>query len=456
MIATAHLRERTHTQMNILQKSWFVTWLLAWLLVLLFPQESTAQSQSQVYYVSAERGLTTPAISLVRRALREAEAANATALVVEVHGGGSLSSTWPLARELANARVPVVAYIGPRDGRSGPIGTLLVSAAHVAAMAPGATIGFAEPLIDIPAGFSTSTQQLVVEDAVKELTGWAQSRRHNPAWVEQAARTGAIITAEQAQALAPPVIDLVAAEEELITSLQGRQVTLASGETLTIQTLGASVQRIEPTIWEGFGQIIAIPSVAFVLFVLGGIALYLELANPGIGIPGIAGAILVVAALVGFALGEVRPLAVLLLATGLVVVGLEHIVLSHGGFTVAGLILLVLGALYLVDPDRTPGLDVSYLVIGGVALALGGAAAGLVTLAVRVQTRKPVTGRDALIGQIAEVRQPVAPEGLVFAQGALWSAWTDEGPFAAGEFVEIAGVEGLRLYVRRLADAEAA
>ena len=456
MIVTSHTRKRKPTYMNILRKAWFVPWLLAWLLLSLLPQESAAQSQRQVYYVSAERGLTTPSIGFVRRALREAEAANATALVVEVHGGGSLSGTWPLARELANARVPVVAYIAPRGGRSGPIGTLLVSSAHVAAMAPGSTIGFAEPLIDIPAGFSASTQQLVVEDVVKELTGWAQSRAHNPDWVEQAARTGAIITAEQAQSLNPPVIDLVATEDELLTSLQGRQVTLASGETRTIQTLGAAVRQVEPTIWESLGQLIAIPSVAFVLFVLGGIALYLELANPGVGIPGIAGAILVIAALVGFVLGEVRPLAVVLLAAGLVVVGLEHIVLSHGGFTVAGLILLVLGALYLVDTDRTPGLDVSYLVIGGVSLVLGGAAAGLVTLAVQVRSRKPVTGRDALIGQIAEVRQPIAPEGMVFVQGALWSAWTDEGPFAAGEFVEIAGVEGLRLYVRRVADAEAA
>jgi membrane-bound serine protease (ClpP class) len=449
-----HIFARTYTDcMKALRKAWIVALLLGWLLLSLLPHASQAQAPAQVYYVSAERGLTTPAIGFVRRALREAEAANAAALVVEVHGGGSISGTWPLAREIAEARVPVVTYIAPRGGRSGPIGTLLVTAAHVAAMAPGATIGFAEPLIDIPAGFSSTTQQIVVEDAVKQLNGWAQARQRNPDWVEQAARSGAIINAEQAQSLDPPVIDLVAAEDELLTSLQGRRVTLADGEVRTLQTLGAQVQHVQPSIWESFGQIIALPSIAFVLFVLGGIALYLELANPGVGVPGVAGALLVVAALTGFVLGEVRPLAVLLLAAGLVVVGLEHVVLSHGGFTVAGLILLVLGALYLVDPARTPGLDVSYLVIGGVALALGGAAAGLVTLAVRVRSRRPVTGRDALIGQLAEVRQVVAPEGMVFVQGALWSAWTDEGPFAVGEYVEIAGVEGLRLYVRRVQDA---
>ncbi len=428
-----------------------MSWLLGWsMLVWLLPQPIHAQNPGHVYYVTADQGLTAPAISLVRRALREAEAANATALVVEVHGGGSLSGTWPLARELAEARVPVVAYIAPRGGRSGPIGTLLVTAAHVAVMAPGTTIGFAEPLVEIPAGFSATTQQVVMEDAARQLTSWAQARKRNADWVEQAVRSGAIITAEQAQALDPPLIDVVATEDEVLTGLQGRQIRLTDGETRTLETLGARVQRVEPTIWEALGQLLAIPSVAFVFFVLGGIALYLELANPGIGVPGIAGAILVIAALTGFVLGEVRPLAVLLLAAGLVVVGLEHVVMSHGGLTVAGLILLVLGALYLVDPARTPGLTVSYLVIGGVALVLAGAATGLVALAMRVQARKPVTGRDALLGQIAEVRRPIAPEGLVFVNGALWSAWTDEGPFTVGDFVEVAEVEGLRLYVRRL------
>jgi membrane-bound serine protease (ClpP class) len=407
-----------------------------------------AQTTGLIYYVTVERGLTTPAASMIRRALREAEAANATALVIEARGGGSLSAAWPLARELEAASVPIVTYIGPRDAAGGPVGTLLISAGHVAVMAPGASIGFAAPLVDVPAGFSSSTQQLVVEDAVKQLASWARARNRNVDWIEQAVRSGAIIQAERAQALNPPLIDLVATPDELLTSLQGRRVTLTSGAERTLQTLGAQVQFVEPTVWEGLGQLLALPTIAFVLFVVGGIALYLELANPGVGIPGIAGGLLIVAALIGFALGEVRPLAVLLLAAGLVVVGLEHVIMSHGGLTVAGLVLLILGALFLVDSARSPGLGVSYLAIGGVALLLGGAATGLVALAVRVRSQRPVTGRDALIGQIAEVRRPVAPEGLVFVNGALWSAWTDQGSFAPGELVEVAAVDGLRLYVR--------
>ena len=34
--------------------------------------------------------------------------------------------------------------------------------------------------------------------------------------------------------------------------------------------------------------------------------------------------------------------------------------------------------------------------------------------------------------------------------GALWSAWSDQGPLQVGDLVEVAGIENLRLYVRRI------
>jgi membrane-bound serine protease (ClpP class) len=74
----------------------------------------------------------------------------------------------------------------------------------------------------------------------------------------------------------------------------------------------------------------------------------------------------------------------------------------------------------------------------------------LVTLAVRLRQREPVTGKGALIGQIGEVRRALDPEGQVFVAGALWSAWSDDGPVPVGELVEVADLENLRLYVRRL------
>lgn len=428
---------------------------LLWLAAL-FPHGSTAQARGAVYYVTVDRGLTGPAAATVRRAIREAQAANASALVVEIRGSGSLRVAWPLARDLNAASVPTVVYVAPRGANAGAIGSVLLAGAHVGVMAPATTVGFAAPLVDIPAGFSAATQQLVVDDAVKQLTDWARARNLNADWLEQAARSGAIIDADRARALQPPLIDAVASEDELLSVLQGRRVTLANGQSDTLQTLGAQIRHVEPTIWEGLGQLLAIPTVAFLLFVVGAIAVYLELSAPGMSIPGATGALLIVAALVGFVLGEVRPLGVVLMTGGLLVIGLEYAATSHGGFTVVGLVLLVIGALFLVDPARTPGLGVSYAVVGGVAATLGTAAIGLVTLAVRARTQRPTTGQEAMIGQIAEVRRPIAPEGMVFVNGALWSAWSDQGPFAAGDLVEVAGIDGLRLYVRHVTEVDRA
>jgi membrane-bound serine protease (ClpP class) len=370
--------------------------------------------------------------------------------VIEVRGGGSLRAAWPLAREIEAANVPVVTYIAPRGTRSGAVGALLVVASDIAAMAPGSEIGFAQPLTDAPAGFSNTTQQLVVDEVTQQVTGWARARGRNAQWVEQAVRSGATLRAEEARTLDPPVIDLIANDGEVLTSLQGRRVLLPNGQERTLDTLGAEVRRITPTVWETLGQLLALPTVAFVLFIVGGIGVFLEFATPGVGIPGVAGGVLLIAALVGFVLGEVRPLAVILLSAGLVLVGLEHIATSHGGFTLAGLVLVVLGALFLVDPARTPGVGVSFVTVGGVALLLGGVGAGIVALAVRVRRQRPTTGQDALVGQLAEVRRSLAPEGYVFVNGALWSAWTDQSPLQPGELVEVVAVDGLRLFVRPL------
>ncbi len=426
--------------------------LVAFFIALAGPTVLGSQAPDPVYEVSLGRGITPPAVNLVRRALREASAAEASALILTVDGGGGvLAAAWNLAREIDEADLPVVVWIGPGPVASGPAGALLLAAADVAAMAPDSTAGFARPLASAPSGFSLQTQQLLVDDVVRELTGWQRARGRNVEWIERAARGGAMIDAVRARSLEPPLIDLVAAtDEELKTALTGREVSVAEGATRQLDTLGAATVIVRPTLIESLTQLLAVPTVAFVLFVLGALAIYLELANPGVGVPGVAGGTLVIAALYGFIQAEVRPLAVLLLVIALILVGLEHVVLSHGGLTLAGAILLVVGALALVDPARAPGLAVAPFSIVGTTLILVAAAAGLVVLAVRVRGQRPATGSEALIGQVAEVRRPVDPEGLVFVAGALWSAWTDEGPLAAGELVEVAGIENLRLYVRRV------
>ncbi|MBA3947757.1 MAG: nodulation protein NfeD, partial [Herpetosiphonaceae bacterium] len=118
-----------------------------------------------------------------------------------------------------------------------------------------------------------------------------------------------------------------------------------------------------------------------------------------------------------------------------------------GGLAAGGLVLLVVGALWLNDPSRNPGLAVAPLALVGTVVVVGAAMAALVGLALSVRRRRPVTGLAALIDQVAEVRERIDPDGMVFVNGALWQAWSDRGPFEVGEFVRIGGVAELRMYV---------
>lgn len=60
------------------------------------------------------------------------------------------------------------------------------------------------------------------------------------------------------------------------------------------------------------------------------------------------------------------------------------------------------------------------------------------------------TGPEELIGALAEVRTPLAPEGQVWIEGALWRARSsgDGGSPRPGDRVVVEAVEGLTLMVR--------
>lgn len=92
-----------------------------------------------------------------------------------------------------------------------------------------------------------------------------------------------------------------------------------------------------------------------------------------------------------------------------------------------------------------PPLGVVFLVAGAI-LEVGEAALWYQYLKrIRVQT-----GAEAYPGRRAEVIDECAPRGRVKIDGEIWNAICEEGTAAAGEMVEIAGVEKLTLRVKPL------
>ncbi len=433
----------------------FLPGLLLALHILLAPA-THAQERGPVYYVQVEDVVTSVKIDYLRRALRTAEASDATALLIEMSSDGAvLRDIRPFAAELAEADVPVVVYVSPPGTQSGAAGAFFLSAAHIAAMAPNTSFGTPLPLASVDDTLSDQTQDLVLDSVIEQLREWNEARGRNTDWIDAAVREGVVRSNEQAMATDPPAIDIVAPDlEELMTLLEGRTVELANGDEVQFQTLGREPTPIPTTLWEEILLFITDPTVTFLLLVLGAIAVYAELATPGVGIAAGVGVVLLLTALIGVLVLPVRPISLLGLALAFTLIGADIYLSSNGGLTVAGLVLLIISAINLIDTAQAPNVLVALWAILVVVLTIAAFSALVIWVIMRTRNTPITTGQESLVGRLAEVRKTLDPEGMVFVDGALWRAVSEDGVIEKNEWVRISSVHELRLVVHRI-DVEA-
>lgn len=63
--------------------------------------------------------------------------------------------------------------------------------------------------------------------------------------------------------------------------------------------------------------------------------------------------------------------------------------------------------------------------------------------------RKKVAGSEGMIGTVGMVMEPLNPEGTVKIKDEYWKARSVEGNIMVGEEVEVMGIIGLKLEVKR-------
>lgn len=435
-------------------RTWFYGLWVLLLALVVYAHATTAQAQQRgpIYTVQVDGVITDHTVNYMRRALRQAEASSATALIIQLSNEGAvLRALRPFAGELAQADVPVVVYVAPPGVNAGAPGAFLLSAAHVAAMAPNTSFGAPAPLAQVDDVLTEQTRDLVLNEVALQLRDWNEARGRNTDWIDQAVRTGVILSNEQAIAANPPAIDLVARDRaELLTLLQGRNIELADGGQVLLGTLGREATPIAPTLWESFLIWLTDPTVAFLLLVMGAIAIYAELVTPGVGVLAGLGVVLILAALAGLLALPVLWISVIGILFAFGLIGADLYTPSHGALTVVGVVVLVVSALNLIDTAQAPGTFVALWAILMVALVIVAFTAVGVWLILRTRKQPIATGQEGLVGRLAEVRKRLEPEGMVFVEGALWRAISEDGEVETGEWVRVKAVYDLRLVVRRL------
>ncbi|HKI87095.1 MAG TPA: nodulation protein NfeD, partial [Thermoanaerobaculia bacterium] len=379
-------------------------------------------------------------------ALDRAQAANAGALVIELNTpGGLLTSTREIFTAMMSSEVPVIVYVAPSGARAASGGFFLLMAADVAAMAPGTNTGAAHPVG--PGGESVKgvMGEKLEEDSAATIRSLAKRNGHDPALAQEAVLKSKSFTAQEA--LRGRLIDLVAPSfASLLHDLDGREVQVASGRKVRIETAKARVETLRMSSFERLMSALAHPNIAYLLMTLGGLGLFFELSHPGAVLPGVVGATSLILGCFALALLPVNLAGtfLILLAFGFFIAEVK--IPSYGLLTTAGLISLILGSIILFRTPE-PALRVSLELV----IAVGAMAAGLTLLLARLAWRaargRVRTGLAGLIHELGKARTDLTPAGKVFVHGEIWDAVASEH-VPAGRSVEVTGVEGMRLNVR--------
>lgn len=400
-------------------------------------------------HVLRVEGTIVPAVyNYINRGISQAEERGAGVCIIELDTpGGLLDTTDKIVGRIMNADVPVVVYVSPRGAWAASAGTFITISAHIAAMSPGTTIGAAHPVSGGGEEIPEEQMKKITEFSAKWIETIAMERGRN--FEEARLAVTESKSFRDDEALESNLIDLRADSlENLISQIDGWEVTLASGQEVTVDTTGYGVVRNEMNGVERFLQVISDPNIAYILLTLATIGLVTEVSNPGMIFPGVAGGLSLILAF--YSLGVLSAywggVFLILLAVGLFVA--ELFVTSHGALTAGGIAALVIGSLILFSHTySSPAMEVNRGLIAGVAIAVACFLIFVIGAIIRGQRRRKATGAEGMIDGVAVAKTPLDPMGTVLAKGELWTAATEGEKVERGEEVIITKVEGLKLWV---------
>ncbi len=405
-----------------------------------------ASSAGAVFVVPIDGVVDEGMAHYVARAVAEADAAHASALVLDVNTpGGLVSAAFEIRDALLGARTPTIAYVSERAYSAG---ALIALSAKRIVMAPGSSIGAAEPIPNDPKHVSALRA---------EFASTAERNRRNAtlaaAMVDKSVdargfkKPGAILSLTADEALRAKIADSV-------------QPTLAA--TLSEEKIAGPLVRSHYTFAEGLARFATSPEVSGILLSIGVLGLFIELQT----MHGIGGAVGVGALALFFGThvyaGFSDAAVVALGVAGVVLILLELHVFAGQGIAGALGAVALLAAVVLAF-----GVPFVYVAVQALAVAIV-LSVLLLALATRVFPRNAFMKRvafsdmqgsdyvasadhSALLGQTGFATSFLRPAGVASVAGKRIDVLTDGDFVPAGSPVRVSRVEGARIFVDRIA-----
>ncbi len=398
------------------------------------PALATEADAGPVVEVLPVRGfLDPPVVRAMENLLADAQTSGATLVVLQVDGPGGISADIDgLLAAIAESTVPVAVYVSPQQGLDAEAGGaygMLWAAADLRAMSESSSVGPLDPpnLADDPgdpdvaglvAGFLGDGADLVLDRAA---------------------------TAEELEAAG--VVDVIAPNmAALLTGLDGRAVTTADGDlTLELPRDDVEVRLHSLGLLSRLLHAAAAPAFIYILLVLGLGMLAFEVFQPGFGVAGFAGLLMLPFAGFGLTVLPVAWWALALLLVGLVLYGVDAALAGLGPLTAVATAAFTAGSWFLFG---TGVLRVPVAVVVLTTIVAFSFFVVVLTVILRAQAGPDGVDVGDLVGRHGIVRSILNPEGHVYIDEALWRARVDEDRrLRVGTPVTVTGVDGAVLVV---------
>jgi membrane-bound serine protease (ClpP class) len=438
--------------------AFFQVWVLAILLLsgaasLAAQTEPLVPATAHVNLIVVDAMINPATADFIRESIEQSGHEGAQALIIQLDTpGGLLTSTKDIVQDIFAAPLPVIVYIAPSGGGAGSAGVFITMSGHVAAMAPGTTIGAAHPVASGGQNIEGDMREKIENFTATFSESIAHRRGRNVEWAKKAVRNSVVIT--ETEAIQKKVVDFTAVDiQEVLRKADGRKVEVGNTSVIVKTKLAPPAEgtvRVVPLdmrLKHKVLNIVADPTVAYLLMMAGLLGLYLEFSHPGIGFAGIGGGICLLLALTAFQVLPISYAGVSLLLLGIGLLVAELFLPTFGLLGAGGVVAFVLGSLFLFDAPSQE-IMIARSVIVTVALCAGLLMFALTLLAARAWRQKPVSGTGGLVGARGEVRVRIAPRGKVWVNGEYWNAESEE-EIEVGQKIEVVALHGLMMRVRK-------
>ncbi|MBU1694694.1 MAG: ATP-dependent Clp protease proteolytic subunit [Verrucomicrobia bacterium] len=322
-----------------------------------------AQSHDVVYTIPI-RGMIEPALLyVIRRGVREAEAAGAKAIIFIMDTpGGTVDAAGDIVRTIRGLKIPSYTFV---ENHAFSAGAIIALATKHIYMAPGSIIGDAMPIMMTPFGGVQEMSEDMKEKSVSAVAAIirtaAESGGHDKELAEKMVRRELEFKiGDEVISPAGQLLTLTNVEAERPLGDEKRPL-LSSGTVENLEALleriglaGAETRNLEITSVERVARFIAALAP---LFLLGGLlGIYIEIKTPGFGLPGILGILSLAIFFWGHHIAGLAGLEeVVVFAIGMALLAAElFLIPGFGAVGIAG-IALILWAMLSAMVQRYPG-----------------------------------------------------------------------------------------------------